>query len=176
VLPLGLGAGQIEDLRLAQKVTAGAAWDVTDWLRLAGEVRWINCRNSSFNSLTVATERPPSLRVPLPLGYKDQWVVAVGADIRLDDHWTLGLGYNYGTDPVDRSSLLPMGSTITQHHVTAGLRYERDNWWVGAGYILGWRASLSGGGHSRIPLGIDYGLSRIEQIQHSLIFGFGFVW
>jgi long-chain fatty acid transport protein len=176
VLPLDLGSGAIDDLRLAQKITAGAAWEVTDWLRLASEVRWINYRSSSFDSLTVATDGAVDLRLPLPLGYRDQWVCAVGADFKLDEHWTLGLGYNYGSTPVDRASLLPMGSTISQHHITAGLRYERENWWVGAGYILGLQASLSGGGYSRIPLGIDYALSRIEQTQHSLIFGFGFAW
>ncbi|MFH1746166.1 MAG: outer membrane protein transport protein [Planctomycetota bacterium] len=176
VLPIGLGAARIEKLHLAQKITAGAAWDVTDWLKVAGEVRWINYRDSSFDSLTVATDGVLDLRIPLPLGYQDQWVFALGTDIKLAEHWTLGLGYNYGTDPVKRSSLLPMGSTIAQHHITTGLRYERDNWWVGAGYILGMHASMSGGGHSHIPLGIDYGLSRIEQTQHSLVVGFGFSW
>jgi len=44
------------------------------------------------------------------------------------------------------------------------------------GYILGFKATMSGGGRSRIPLGIDYGYSRIEQTQHSLVFGFGFSW
>ena len=105
---------------------------------------------------------------------KEGWVFAVGAEFKLDEHWTLGVGYNYGTDPVRRSSLLPMGSTIAQHHATAGLRYEGDGWGVGAGYILAFPESMSGGGYSRIPLGIDYALSSIEQTQHSLIIGFGF--
>ena len=176
VLPLGLGPAAIDDLRLAQKIKAGAAWDVTDRLKLAGELRWINYRSSSFDSLTVTTDGPVGLRLALPLGYRNQWVCAIGAEFKLDDHWTLGLGYNYGTTPVDRASLLPMGSTISQHHITAGLRYQRDNWWVGAGYILGLQASLSGSGHSRIPLGVDYGISRLEQTQHSLVCGFGFAW
>ena len=176
LLPVELGPGRIESLLLAQKVTAGAAWEATDWLTLAGEVRWINYGDSSYDSLTVATDGVLALRIPLPLGYKDQWVFAVGADIKLDDHWTLGLGYNYGTDPVKRSNLLPMGSTIAQHHVTTGLRYSRDNWWAGVGYILALHETMDGGGCSRIPLGIDYGVSRIEQTQHSLVVGFGFSW
>ena len=69
-----------------------------------------------------------------------------------------------------------MGSTIAKHHITAGVRYERDNWWIGAGYILGMREKMTGVGYSRIPLGIDYGLSRLEQTQHSLAVGFGFSW
>jgi len=175
VLPVDLGGGRIESLRLAQKITAGAAWDVTERVKLAGEVRWLNYHGSSFNSLTVETDAL-GLRVPLPLGYKDQWVLAAGTDIRLTNRWILGLGYNYGSDPVERASLLPMGSTLCQHHLTGGLRYERSKWWVGAGYVLGFEASMSGGGYSRIPLGLDYGLSRVEQVQHSLLIGFGFSW
>jgi hypothetical protein len=55
-----------------------------------------------------------------------------------------------------------------------GLRYAREHWWIGAGYILGFRNSIGGGGISSIPFGIDYGLSDIEQTQHSLLMGFGF--
>lgn len=36
--------------------------------------------------------------------------------------------------------------------------------------------SLSAGGKSDTPLGIDYGHSTIEQVQHSICFGFGFSW
>lgn len=176
LVPIDLGRIGIDELRLPQKITAGVAWDVTDWLKLVGEVRWINYANSSYHDLTVTTDRPISLRTPLPLGYQDQWVIAVGAEFKLDDHWKLGVGYNYGTEPVSRKHLLPMGSTIAQHHFTTGLRYEKDNWWLGAGYILGFKTTMSGGGSSRVPLGIDYAYSTIEQTQHSVVFGFGYRW
>lgn len=176
LLPVDLGRGRIEDLRLPAKITAGVAWDATDRLKLVGEVRWINYASSSLDSAPVATDGLLDLRLRLPLGYRDQWVFAVGAELELSERWTLGLGYNYGANPVPVSNLFPMGSIIAEHHLTAGLRYERDNWWVGGGYIFGFANTLDGAGHSRIPLGIDYSYSSIEQTQHSLFIGFGFRW
>jgi len=176
LLPLPLGGINIDEVRLAQKVTAGVAWDATDWLKLVGEVRWLNYDNSTYHSTTIAADGLIDLRYPFPMGYQDQWVFAIGAEFKLDEHWTLGTGYNFGTQPVSSSNLLPMGSTIPQHHATVGLRYEKDNWWVGGGYILAFPETLSGGGRSDILLGVDYGLSEIEQTQHSFVLGFGFGW
>lgn len=176
VLPIPLGDASIDTVRLPQRVAAGAAWDVTDWCKLVGEVRWLNYSNSIWNDLTVATNGVVDLRVPLPLGYRDQWIFIAGAEFKLDEHWTLGAGYNYGRTPATGKHLLPVGTVLAEHHASLGLRYACDNWWVGAGYILGFNNSMNGGGHSSIPLGIDYGSSSIEQTQHSLIIGFGFGW
>ena len=74
LLPVPLGDGNIDTIRLPQRVAAGTAWDVTDWCKLVGEVRWLNYSNSIWNDLTVATDGVVDLRVPLSLGYRDQWV------------------------------------------------------------------------------------------------------
>lgn len=176
VAPVRLGAIEIKDLTLPQRIVAGAAWDATDWLKLVGEARWVNYDGTSYDKLTVATDGVFDLRVPLPLGYRDQWVFIVGAEIKLSERWTWSVGYNYGTDPVRPASLCPMASVLAQHHVTTGLRYTQDNWWVGVGYIAALSNSLEGTGRSAIPLGVDFAHSRIEQVQHSLITGFGFSW
>jgi len=175
-LSIPLGDANINKVRLPQRVAAGAAWDVTDRCKLVGEVRWLNYSNSIWNNFTVATDGVVDLRVPMPMGYRDQWVFIVGAEFKLDEQWTLGVGYNYGRTPATGKHLLPVGTILAEHHATVGLRYARDQWWVGAGYILGFSSSMGGGGRSMIPLGIDYGASSIEQTQHSLIVGFGFEW
>lgn len=171
-----IGAGNIDDIKLPQRVSGGVAWDVTDRLKLVGEVRWINYANSTWNDMTIAISGPIDARVPLPLGYGDQWVFIVGAEYKLDEHWTLGAGYNHGTNAMRSSHLLPIGSILARDHVSVGLRYARDNWWVGGGYILALSEHMSGGGRSRIPLGVDYALGEVEQTQHALTFGFGFSW
>ena len=176
VLPVPLGAARICDLNLPQKVTAGAAWDANDWLKLIGEVRWLNYANSSFHSMTIGTDGFIDLRYPMPLGYRDIWAFILGAEFKLDEHWTLGTGYHFATTPVDRANLAPIASIPVQHHLTAGLRYETPRWWVGGGYVVGFRASLKGPGYSRIPLGVDFGNSEVAQTQHMLSVGFGFRW
>ncbi len=171
-----LGDGKVEEIRLPQRLAAGAAWDATDWLKLVGEVRWINYSDSTFHRARFAFDGPIGLGVRSPLGYRDQWVFITGAEFKLDEHWKLGVGYNYGTNPISPSAVVPIASVITQHHVTIGLRYEADNWWVGAGYILGLRNTLKADWRTQVPFGTDYRLSRIEQMQHSAMLGFGFSW
>ncbi len=136
----------------------------------------MNYEDSSFSSATIAVDGPIDLRFPLPMKYKDQWVGIIGAEYRIDDHWTIGLGYNYATNVVRRSHLFPIMPATIQHHLTTGLTYRRDNWWVGGGYVLGMRNTMHGSGTSGIPLGIDYGFSEVDHYQHSFFVGFGFTW
>jgi len=175
-IPIELGEININEFRLPQKVTAGVAWDVTEWCKLVGEVRWKNYSNSSLNACTVATNGLVDARIRLPMGYRDQWILIAGAEFKLSEHWKAGVGYNYCTNPAPNLNLLPIASVINQHHVTAGLRYEQEKWWVGGGYILGFPNSMSGRSHTRIPFGIDYAYSKLTQTQHHLFFGFGFSW
>ena len=174
LVPTTLGEGNVDTFRLPQQVQIGAAWDVNEWLKLVGESRWINWKRSSFNSATLAIDGPIDLRLPMDVGYRDMWVLIAGAEFKLDEHWTLAMGYNYASNPTPRSHLFPFLSSMLQHHITVGLRYEKDNWWVGAGYIYGFRASVKGAGHSDILMGLDYGFSEVSHQQHSMFFGFGF--
>ncbi len=176
VLPVPLGDISIADFSLPQRIAAGIAWDATPRLKLIGEVRWLNYSNSTLDVVNIELHGWLPIRYPLPLGYRDQWAWILGAEYRLSDHWVIGAGYHYATPPVDGANLLPMGSTISDHHITAGIRYEQDNWYVGVGYVLGLPATLTGPGYSRIPLGIDYARSEIEQTQHIIGVGFGFSW
>lgn len=176
VVPIGLGEISMTDFSLPQRIGAGIAWDATKDLKLIGEVRWLNYENSTLDVVNIQTDGWIDLRYPLPLGYRNQWAFIIGAEYRLDQHWVIGAGYHYATPPVDGENLLPMGSTISDHHITAGVRYEQDNWHVDVGYVLGMPATLSGPGYSRIPLGVDYGRSEIHQVQHILGVGFGFSW
>lgn len=176
VLPIGLGDANIDEFRLPQRIAAGVAWQALPWFKLVSEVRWFNNRQSSLNNLVVATNGLVDLRLPLPLGYRDQWVFIIGGEFELNEHWTLGLGYNFATNAVPPSHLCPLASVAAQHHITTGLRYRQDNWWIGAGYILAMPATLRAGGHSKVPFGVDYAFSSLDQMQHHVVCGFGFHW
>jgi long-chain fatty acid transport protein len=176
VLPVSLGAGRIENFRLPQRVAAGAAWDVTTWLKLVTEARWLNYNGSTFHDTDLAADGVLQIRYPFPLGYRDQWIGMLGAEFRLSEHWVFGTGYHYATAPVPPRNMLPMGATISQHHITLGLRYEAQHWWAGVGYVLALPTRLAGGGQSAIPLGVDYAHGEIEQTQHILALGLGFSW
>ena len=174
VLPIKLGRANIDEFRLPQQVSAGVAWDANDWLKLVGEVRWTDYPSSSFGSMTVAVNGPIDMRFPFPASYKEQWVFIAGAEIRLDSHWTLGVGYNYASNVVPDSNVLAIAPATLEHHITTGLRYEQDHWWVGGGYIYGFNTTTRADGSTDVPLGIDFASSEIDHQQHSVFFGFGF--
>lgn len=174
--PVYIKDAEVEDFRLPQKITAGAAWDATDRLKLVGEVRWIDSSDTTLSSTTLTGDGPVRFSIPFGLGYRDQWVFAGGAEFKLDKHWTLGTGYHFATQPLDHDNLMPTGSVIMQHHITMGLRYEAKNWWAGVGWVWALPNTLSNDGRSDIPLGIDFGHSEMQQQQHSILMGFGFKW
>lgn len=173
LLPIGLGSANIDTVRLPQRVSAGAAWDVTDRVKLIAETRWINYTNSTLNGTTLAIDGPIDVRYPLPLGFKDQGVFILGTEIKLSEQWKLGMGYHYAMPNISRSNVYPLGTILAEHHATIGLRYETKKWWAGVGYLLGFPTSLHGNGCSRIPLGVDYGFSSVRQTQQGLLLGFG---
>lgn len=165
----------IEDMMMPQRVAAGLAWDATDRLKLLGETRWINYSDSVLHKAQFLVGRN-GRTIRSPIGYHDQWVLIAGAEYKLDPHWTLAGGYHYATNPVHRNEMNPLTIQIAQHQFTTGLRYQKDNWWAGIGYILGLPETLSRTGHTSIPLGLDYMAIEVRQIQHSITCGFGFSW
>lgn len=176
IAPVTLGDASIVRFRLPQRIAAGVAWDATERLKLVGEARWLNYGNSVLNDTPIRVDGLLDFGYPLPLGYRDQWAFMAGAEYKLTRHWIASGGYHYCTAPVAPGNLLPMGSVLPQHHLTAGVRYEEDVWWLGMGYVLGLPESLRGNGRSRIPLAFDYGFSELEQTQHILFAGFGVSW
>jgi long-subunit fatty acid transport protein len=176
LFPVPLGAVSMETPQLPQKIAAGLAWDATHRLKLVGEVRWLNYSNSMFHEFTVAADGLVDLRYPVPLGYRDQWAFMAGGEYKLTERWKIAGGYHYATQAVPAENLIAEGSAIPQHHLTSGLRYERDKWWVGIGYIVAFPETMHGTGWSNIPLGFDYGVSEIRQSQHIISTGFGFRW
>jgi long-subunit fatty acid transport protein len=173
-----LGAARIDNFRLPQRVSVGGSWDATERVRLVTEARWINYSDSSFNSTIIHAGGLGPLvpqDLPFPLKYKDQYVFIGGAEFKLDEHWIWRVGYNYGTPPVEHSGLLPTTSVIPKHNITTGLQYQKDNWWVSAGYILGVTSTLnSSDGNGFLGAPNDYVVSRLSQTQHNIFVGFGF--
>ncbi|NLX12609.1 MAG: hypothetical protein GXY44_03010 [Phycisphaerales bacterium] len=165
----------IADMMLPQRVAGGLAWDATDRLKLFGEVRWINYSDSVLHKAKFLVGRG-GLTFRSPIGYHDQWVMIAGAEYKLDEHWIIAGGYHYATNPVARKEMNPLSIHIVEHQITTGLRYQKDNWWAGVGYILGLPASLSRTGTTAIPLGLDYMAIEVRQMQHSVTCGFGFSW
>jgi len=63
---------------------------------------------------------PAEIVLPFVFDWKDQWVLAVGGDYRLNDRVTLRAGYNYGENPVPDATLTPLFPANVEHHLTFG--------------------------------------------------------
>lgn len=176
LLPVPLGDIGLDNLRLPQKVTAGAAWDITSRLKLASEVRWINYRSSTLNQTMIQTDGAIDIRAPLPLGYRDVWAFMVGPQYQLSKRWTVAAGYHYSTPAIPADHLLPIGSVLSCHHGTTGIWYQADRWWAGVAYVIAFPESLHGNGCSCIPFGIDYACSSLRNMQQAVAIGFGCQW
>lgn len=176
VLPVSLGDVALEDLKAAQRIAAGTAWDATRWMKIVGEVRWLNYNKSTFHDTTIQIHSPIDFGYPFPLGYCDQWAFILGSEFKLGERWKLGAGYHFATPNNNPHNLTPIGSITSTHHATVGLRYEAKKWWVGGGYVISFPRSIEGPGSSHILLGTDYGDGKLAQTQHLISMGFGFSW
>ncbi len=64
---------------------------------------------------------PPVLTLPFVFDWRDQWVFAAGADVKLNDRFTLRGGYNFGENPVPDDTLTPLFPANVEHHLSFGL-------------------------------------------------------
>lgn len=87
----------------------------------------------AMEKITVTGESPhvPSpvenVEMPFVFNWKDQWVVAAGAEFAAAPELTLRAGWNYGESPVPDETLNPLFPATTMQHATAGLTWHRGD-------------------------------------------------
>ena len=120
-------------MNLPQRAGVGLSYLVLDNLLLSADFQWIdysdtqyhidmdlrNGDNIDFNTLAGSTDIEPVLR----LGWKDQYVIAVGIVWQPSSQWILRAGYNYGNNPIPKEYLNPQMAAISEHHLTFGASY-----------------------------------------------------
>lgn len=106
-------------------VGAGLSYKPVDDLTLATDVKWINYKDTEgFQAKNFApTPTGPYVR---GFGWQDIWTVALGAQYKLNQRFTLRTGYNYSDNPIPSSQQFfnVFAPAIVQHHITAGLGFN----------------------------------------------------
>ena len=152
------GDGTDDDLELEspQQVGFGIAYDFFNaGLVLEANVKWINWSNAKGYD---------------DFDWKDQWVLAVGAQYKPIDKLSLRIGYNYAENPVKEHSFNnPMATTtvqgktlptyyyetfriiglpaIVEHHITAGIGYKfTDAFSLDLGFVYAFENSITENG------------------------------
>ena len=177
MMSIPIGKALVDHIILPQRLAAGVTWDATDRLRLTVEGRWINYDRSTMNTANFRVDGPFQLKIPTAIQYRDQYAVMTGAEYKLTDHWTIGGGYHFASNPINTKKLQPTADMIVEHHLTTGLIYRQKNWWVGGGYMLGLPNSISGRDYNLFsPFNTGTTKQHLWQMQHSLFLGLGFSW
>lgn len=102
------------DLSATQEL--GPAWT------LSGTVRYV--RWSSFHDLTIKYDNPNQPTSVQLFDYRNTWFVGLGADWRLDSHWTLHGGIAYDQSPVRNSYREPRLPDTNRRWLSGGFTYS----------------------------------------------------
>ncbi len=123
---------EMDGFTFASQAGVGLAWRPEDRWVLALDVRryfW----DSAIDTIIVKATNPnvqgapAEVVLPFVFDWKDQWVLAVGADWRATDRLTLRAGYNHGQDPVPDATLTPLFPATTTRHASLGLSWLAGN-------------------------------------------------
>jgi long-chain fatty acid transport protein len=119
------------DLDLPDIIAVGFAHDVTPALTVMAEYNWYGW--SSFKEIRV--KRSGLADQVVTQNYEDTFSVAVGAQYKLNDEWTVRSGFQYDETPTVegfRSTRTPDGD---RYWLSAGLSYDiSDNFTVDVAY------------------------------------------
>jgi len=127
---------------LPQSVLGNVSWQTDHHWLFAVQADWTNWGNS-FVSLPVTLTNGTNATInsvvgsttlvdSVPLHWKDQYGVHVGAERTLTENTVLRFGYAHANDPVPSSTLTPLTAAIMSNQLTTGFGYNpgRSRWEV----------------------------------------------
>ncbi|MFC1674084.1 OmpP1/FadL family transporter [Pseudomonadota bacterium] len=118
------------------QIQAGVAFDATDSTTVAFDVKWVEWSQGN----TIGNEPNLSNTAARGFGWKNQTIIMLGLEHKLDDATTLRAGYSHGNSPIEDGGVLAnyLFPAITTDHFTAGGSYN-----MGGGMELGMSAYYS---------------------------------
>jgi long-chain fatty acid transport protein len=153
-------AAGTDKLDFDQPATATIGVSVTpvEMLLLAADVQWINWSDTMGDDLPEYTnDVSPTTgtgSMPFDMGWDDQWVLKLGAQLAPMPGLKIRAGYNYGAMPLDPSRAFENLAfpAVAEHHLTAGVGYEvNPKWTVNVAGMYAFNAKLEGANGSPPP-------------------------
>ncbi len=146
------------DLTTPETVMITGTWETTPWLRLSALARWANWKNfKDMRFYTNANDGIYSMLSPqmssklthmtLENNWKSVWLLSLGADIKVNNQWTIRGGIALETDPIHdqtkRTALIPDTKRLW---LTCGVSWApTKNWQIDAAY-----GHIRGIGHRKL--------------------------
>jgi len=115
---------------LPQQAAVGACYKANDKLSLSADLKWIDW-SSKLKDLMIYGPGLPTEGVNLGTNWKNQYVLALGAQYKVAADVTLMAGFNHGDEPFNQqyTSRNIMTPAITRDHFTFGVIFESDDRW-----------------------------------------------
>jgi long-chain fatty acid transport protein len=110
-----------------QSATIGVAVTPLEVLLVAADLQWIGWSETMGQKLPRYTNDTTATgALPFDMGWHDQWVLKVGAQLTPLRGLAVRAGYNYGKMPLakDRAFENLAFPAVSEHHVTAGVGYQ----------------------------------------------------
>lgn len=136
---LGLGIVKYDEVKASgidqpQELGVGLSHQFNEKLLLSFEFNWINWEQAISRSRLVIEDpenpaAPARLVQEADINWRDQYVMSVGAEYKLNDKIILRGGYNYARNPIPRRSISPILGPTNEHHITAGFEYKINDRW-----------------------------------------------
>ncbi|MEW6543391.1 MAG: outer membrane protein transport protein [Nitrospirota bacterium] len=109
-------------------LSAGVALRPNKDLLLSFKFQWINW-DAALNNVVINLKNGnnaamPTDQIVLQYQWRDQYVTAIGASYDVTDRLNVHAGYNFGNNPVPKSTLDPTSANITVHHFAGGAWYH----------------------------------------------------
>lgn len=119
---------EVFGLKWADDIAAGIAIRPSKDLLIAMKFQWINW-DAALNNVVLQLTNGDNASfsrdtVILQYKWRDQYVGAVGAAYDVTDYLNVRGGYNYGNNPVPKTTLDPTNSNIVEHHIVAGFSFR----------------------------------------------------
>lgn len=113
--------------------TLSGYWQVTDRLALMADIArtyW-----DSFENITVEYDNPAQPVTIDPQNWRNTWFASLGADYRLNDHWTLRSGMAYDQTPTQLGFRTPRVPDTDRRWLSIGASYApTEAWLLSVGY------------------------------------------
>lgn len=114
------GTYKVEDFDMPPIVGLGLAWQATDRLMVAADVKDVMW-GSSMNTVTIYNNG--AVAAAFQQDWDDQIVVSVGLSYKVTDAFTARVGYNHGANPIPDANVSYLWPAIVEDHYTVGFGY-----------------------------------------------------
>jgi len=119
-------------------VSIGIAYKPIASLTLAFDVEWLNWSRFHHQTLDFEHEVPDAgfSDMVIDLDWKNQWLIKIGLEYRLNKDFALRTGYAFVETPVPDHTFSPANPDADSHSLSIGFGYKFGKWTVDGFYMV----------------------------------------